>query len=250
MVRSTRFATLALAGCLLALAAAPSAQAQAPTLAGESFVATGDFFFLPPGSTPGEVDVNGTCNASGTSTFTFTASGPAAGPYPGTFTETGSFTMQGPPDAEGVSVLTDFQASFEIHSLVGEVTGTKEFTGAVPGASTVCRQEPFRVFSGLAPTHYEARIETGGEAFTTEGEASSSLGYERFSTTLPPLADYSEFFITGTPLEEAPPDQPTTKDECKKGGYQAFGFENQGDCVAFVATGGKNEPGQNVPGLP
>ena len=31
------------------------------------------------------------------------------------------------------------------------------------------------------------------------------------------------------------------------GGWQAFGFKNQGDCVSFVATHGKNEPGKNNP---
>jgi hypothetical protein len=37
---------------------------------------------------------------------------------------------------------------------------------------------------------------------------------------------------------------PATKDECKKGGWERFGvFENQGDCVSWVATGGKNLPG-------
>jgi hypothetical protein len=34
---------------------------------------------------------------------------------------------------------------------------------------------------------------------------------------------------------------PTDKDQCKQGGWQTFGiFKNQGDCVSFVATGGKN----------
>jgi hypothetical protein len=36
---------------------------------------------------------------------------------------------------------------------------------------------------------------------------------------------------------------PTAKRECKKGGWRSFGvFKNQGDCVSFVATGGKNPP--------
>jgi hypothetical protein len=36
---------------------------------------------------------------------------------------------------------------------------------------------------------------------------------------------------------------PTSKEECKEGGWQAFGvFKNQGDCVSFVATGGRNQP--------
>ena len=44
---------------------------------------------------------------------------------------------------------------------------------------------------------------------------------------------------------------PITTAECKNGGWEAYGvFENQGDCVSYVATHGKNEPGKNVPGAP
>jgi hypothetical protein len=41
---------------------------------------------------------------------------------------------------------------------------------------------------------------------------------------------------------------PTNKDQCKSGGWQNYGstFRNQGDCVSYVATGGKNEPGKNT----
>ena len=41
---------------------------------------------------------------------------------------------------------------------------------------------------------------------------------------------------------------PATSDQCKKGGWQYLvdnngtPFKNQGDCVSFVATGGKNPP--------
>lgn len=36
---------------------------------------------------------------------------------------------------------------------------------------------------------------------------------------------------------------PTNKDQCKKDGWKTFGlFKNQGDCVSFVATEGKNLP--------
>lgn len=40
------------------------------------------------------------------------------------------------------------------------------------------------------------------------------------------------------------PPRPTTKEQCKKGGWRNFGstFRNQGDCVSFVATGGRNAP--------
>jgi hypothetical protein len=37
---------------------------------------------------------------------------------------------------------------------------------------------------------------------------------------------------------------PVAKEECKKDGWRTYGvFKNQGDCVSYVATGGKNTPG-------
>ena len=36
---------------------------------------------------------------------------------------------------------------------------------------------------------------------------------------------------------------PTSKDDCKKGGWEDYGvFKNQGDCVSFVASQGRNQP--------
>lgn len=41
-----------------------------------------------------------------------------------------------------------------------------------------------------------------------------------------------------------PPSEPTTTAECKHGGWKNYGdlFKNQGDCVSFVVTEGRNEP--------
>ena len=45
------------------------------------------------------------------------------------------------------------------------------------------------------------------------------------------------------PPPPPPPTLPTTKEQCFNGGWQAFKvFRNQGDCVSFVATKGKNPP--------
>ncbi|MGH3083131.1 MAG: hypothetical protein ACRDNP_03565 [Gaiellaceae bacterium] len=39
------------------------------------------------------------------------------------------------------------------------------------------------------------------------------------------------------------PALPTAKDDCENGGWQSYDvFKNQGDCVSFVETGGKNPP--------
>jgi hypothetical protein len=36
---------------------------------------------------------------------------------------------------------------------------------------------------------------------------------------------------------------PTSKEQCKNGGWRNFpGFKNQGDCVNFLSTGGRNQP--------
>jgi hypothetical protein len=46
-----------------------------------------------------------------------------------------------------------------------------------------------------------------------------------------------DIVITDTPAA------PTSKDQCKNGGWRTFpGFKNEGDCVSFVATGGKKPP--------
>ncbi len=44
--------------------------------------------------------------------------------------------------------------------------------------------------------------------------------------------------------EVGSPTSPLNKDACKKDGWKSFsnGFKNQGDCVSFVATNGKNLP--------
>ncbi len=41
-----------------------------------------------------------------------------------------------------------------------------------------------------------------------------------------------------------PPPEPQTVDDCKNDGWRNYGdmFKNQGDCVSFVVTKGKNPP--------
>jgi hypothetical protein len=41
----------------------------------------------------------------------------------------------------------------------------------------------------------------------------------------------------GFVVEYEPEDNPTSKDQCKKEGWRAFGFRNQGQCIRFVNTG-------------
>lgn len=40
-------------------------------------------------------------------------------------------------------------------------------------------------------------------------------------------------------VHDAQPPAPTSKAQCKDGGWQQFGFKNQGQCIAFVNRGPK-----------
>jgi len=57
----------------------------------------------------------------------------------------------------------------------------------------------------------------------------------------PTGVDLGGFGIGGRDLVVVPLGGPTSKEECKKGGWETFDFprifRNQGDCVQFVETG-------------
>jgi hypothetical protein len=58
-----------------------------------------------------------------------------------------------------------------------------------------------------------------------------------------PLGSYLDFDFTGDIVVVDAQSPPTSKDQCKNGGWRNFGvFKNQGDCVSFVVTKGKNLP--------
>jgi hypothetical protein len=45
--------------------------------------------------------------------------------------------------------------------------------------------------------------------------------------------------VEGTVLATATICAPSTKDGCKDGGWVAFGFKNQGECVALIERGAR-----------
>ena len=264
---------MALAVGLLAmagpLARAGNAQQAAdpppPTLTGESLVAytiTGEFY--GPDEGLGEFTVTSvSCSESeGEGTLTYTARGPAAGPYPGTYEETGTFEL-GDPTVFGPRVVESFEATFEIDAVIDDepytVTGTKRAPVSsleypygecfTDGDDSGEREEVFLAIAGTATTSYEATIETpSGSRFRDSGNARVGLTSQRYFSSSGTLdgefANFDEFFYSG--LSETEPILPTTTEGCKNYAWKAYGvFENQGDCVSFVQTQGKNEPGKN-----
>ena len=79
---------------------------------------------------------SGNCDPAGNSTLTFTIAGIAAGPYPGTFVESGRVVV-GPQIHEVVpgqfyGDILAFDADFTITGATGTVTGTKTFAPDIP----------------------------------------------------------------------------------------------------------------------
>jgi hypothetical protein len=64
------------------------------------------------------------------------------------------------------------------------------------------------------------------------------------TSTCAPLGFALDFpVVSGDVAVVDAPALPTSKDQCKNGGWKNFpGFKNQGECVSFVATKGRNQP--------
>jgi hypothetical protein len=128
------------------------------------------------------------------------------GPYPGTFTETAAWTLD--PDA--------FNATFTITS------GTTTITGSKSGSN-------FNIGCGVPTTWgasipYTATIHTPGGDFHDEGTA-----------TVSGFAELGHAQLTETFTSSLAHASPTSKDQCKNGGWKALPqFKNQGQCVSFV----------------
>jgi hypothetical protein len=217
-------AATALAGSVVSAAiGAPPA-----SMTGEHFAGTG--------GTGGPASV--TCTTSGD--FSFSVSGAATGPYPGTFTETGSGHVTVGVPASTAGTVTSFSATFTVYSPVGAVlvTGTKTLDTSAPTGfplNYACQQDLATGAVGI-PTNYEATIYTGSGNYRDEGTSRIPL-----LLADPAGATLTENFVST--LSQPTPVAPTNKDQCKNGGWQNYPqFKNQGDCVSFVATGGSNPP--------
>lgn len=163
---------------MLFVAPAVHAQAAPPTLTGESLTGTNTI-------------TSASCNPDGTSTFSYSASGAAAGPYVGTFTETGTVTVGPQPippgtfSAPGGTVMS-WDATFTITSAApaATITGTKTLLPPPPGTTAdvhgVCEPGTRPNF----PPQYAANALNGN----------SLLGYTATIT----LADGSQYRDSGT----------------------------------------------------
>lgn len=119
------FARRALVVCALVVGAivvaspAGAVTAMPPSLVGEQL-----FAGLDSSGGRGTFMTNFTCNADQSGQITFSASGVAVGPYPGTFVESGSLTI-GPGTLPGAGPVATLTTDFEISSGTTLITGHK-----------------------------------------------------------------------------------------------------------------------------
>jgi hypothetical protein len=212
LVRALCVAAASLAGAGDALAAAPAG------LAGEHFVGSGT--------------LTRACSDAFTGTGEFSLTGTATGPYPGTFTETGSAAMAG-------GNVTALHVSFTIDSPSTSTTisGTKDLVlGAGSCELLAGFPQQVTVYQTDAQVTYAAILHGAQGAFSDSGNGFFSLEADAPGATIPTIFFDETFDASNGVL-------PADKDACKNGGYRDFAqFKNQGDCVSFVTTGGKNPP--------
>jgi hypothetical protein len=193
----------------LALAVSPASASAVSTLTGES---------LSGSSSSG--------NSRTCPTPTYSVSGTATVPYPGTFTESGTWTIQG---------SDPFSATFTITSGANTITGTKSAeiltTPGVSFTDVGC----VNVGADPAAAHltgvpYTATIHTPSGSFHDEGTSVVDV-----DITESGAATLTESFVSS--LAQPVPLAPTSKDQCKNNGWKNFPqFKNQGECVSFAVS--------------
>jgi hypothetical protein len=207
-MRVSRLAVLAIVTASLALTVAGGATAATTTIDFESL--TGPSLFCP---TAAPVTI-GAATFSGGAIMTAVTNLPAD--------ET---TVYGTANCPGYApaITVDFSvpvSDFSVRVLNGE-SATVSYTVASDLGGTVTKS--------LA-----ANLSSGADTFTLPDAGITSVTITRGTS-----ATSWDFFIDDVAFSTFP----TTADACKDGGWETFGtFKNQGDCVSYVATGGKNQP--------
>jgi hypothetical protein len=137
-----------------------------------------------------------------------------------------------------------------------EVTAQSGPSGENPSGHTLCTPLPGPPGSQVTCLNVQGnvalmtivRLDNGSVAtfrITDNGPGVLDVVEGNFGPGCPePQAFYFNLLMTSGDfvVVDAPP-LPTTTEDCKDASWQAFGvFGNQGDCVSFVASDGRNQP--------
>jgi hypothetical protein len=194
--------TLALTAAFSGVAATAAAAALPPSLAGETFLQnTSDASFQfgcgrVIASTPTSYLYGGS--------FTFTSTGVASGPYPGTYTETGRLTAFGQsgrtfPTRQAQGRVTSLHATFTITAADGStVSGSKILDLTMPAACLFYPGPGGEFWSDNASVRYDALITTASGAYRDSGDAVATLDGSISSGGV--VSTFSEQFTTSRGL--------------------------------------------------
>ncbi|HEX8116417.1 MAG TPA: hypothetical protein VF521_04040, partial [Pyrinomonadaceae bacterium] len=193
-VRPSAPAALTLLLLLLLLPQAARAQTAGLSLHGETLKAQG--------ASPSAFSVTGvTCVPNGVSSFNYTSQGLATGPYPGTYSESGTVTFQNNLTGSSRPVLS-FSAAYTVNSGTTVITGTKTLstpTALTPANSGVCQSLP----NGSLTTDsvsvnfaaaYTANVQTPSGSFTDEGTSRVFGDSRRAYFTADPSNTFSQSY--------------------------------------------------------
>lgn len=208
-----------------------------PTLSGEALTGSGKF---------GET---GNCATDGFVTLNFTASGVAAGPYVGTFGETGRIVLSfatDPKTGERLGTVVKFDANFNISSPPDQVSGNKSGFSGVGVAD--CDERGGGVVTSIkfsSTSQYSATISTASGKFPDQGQTQVDINGTPSNIV---LVETFGTVAQGT-LVLNPPTALNTVDtkHCVTATVtDAFGKPVLGVTVFFTVTGAVNTGGKVV----
>jgi len=139
----------------------------------------------------------------------------------------------------GIAAATDATPSIVLQEYCPVVDG-QQFYGVVASVT------------GLPPnTSFVGTLALDGDGLTASfvTDASGNFGPISIAKNTPialvtAIVDYSGGQLTASlpsPCQQPPPPAtPTDKAQCKKDGFAAYGFKNQGQCVSFIASRGRS----------
>ena len=156
--------------------------------------------------------------------------GPAAASADEVFPSAGSTQVCVAADGGFLLQLNGFGTSFP-----PDTTGTNTFTFANGDVVSLTATTTSEGIFHTATFTLDLRDPQEAALVGTDVYETASFGDVQTSLT---------FTLVGCPTA------PGGKVDCMDDGYLSYpglGFLNQGDCVSWIATQGKNEPGQNVP---
>jgi len=155
--------------------------------------------------------------------------------------EVSSWSTQGGLEAGSMALVIFRAAGSGMYTVVG-ASPVESLTAGTLNAFTLA--SPISVQAGDLLGMYENGAYCGsgdaGSVFGAFGTGALTVG----ATVKPTWGNTSFRANISATLTSLAPALPTSAGDCKSGGWQTFGgqFKNQGDCVSYVATRGKNAP--------